>query len=70
MSLGFFVIFAKFLIAQKISWKNILVLPMILMLGFFWVDSLVEFSGLFASMILCLYVGVLYKICSSKIFQE
>lgn len=70
VSLGFFVIFAKFLIAQKISWKNILVLPIILMFGFFWIHSLIEFSGLFALIIFCLYGGVLYKIFSSKLFLE
>lgn len=70
VSLGFFVIFAKFLIAQKISWKNILVLPTILMFGFFWIHSLIEFSGLFALIIFCLYGGVLYKIFSSKLFLE
>lgn len=70
VSLGFFVIFAKFLIAQKISWKNILVLPIILMFGFFWIHSLIEFSGLFALIIFCLYCGVLYKIFSSKLFLE
>lgn len=70
VSLGFFVIFTKFLIAQKISWKNILVLPIILMFGFFWIHSLIEFSGLFALIIFCLYGGVLYKIFSSKLFLE
>ncbi|MBB1554524.1 hypothetical protein HG442_003905 [Candidatus Gracilibacteria bacterium] len=70
VSLGFFVIFAKFLIAQKISWKNILVLPIILMFGFFWIHSLIEFSGLFALIIFCLYGGVLYKIFSSKYLRE
>ena len=70
VSLWFFVIFAKFLIAQKISWKNILVLPIILMFGFFWIHSLIEFSGLFALIIFCLYGGVLYKIFSSKYLRE